>query len=161
MSKDRSYKSWGDWYGRTSDHYRSKYKSKFGWEKELDEEDSYSSYFWKPKSTDEIIKKAHETARSFIVILNPPFKVNIQISEGEGSFTDGRKVCVSTKIFDLSEDIYDNSEKLDVFCGLAIHEACHLLYTKFSEWTGSDDIRNPVIKFIANIIEDERIEDAI
>lgn len=153
--------SFKDWYKRSGEGYTksSRFKSRIGWEKSLDEEDSYSSYFWRPKNNVELIKKSYDLAKDMIIVMNPPFKVNIQISQGDENFTNGRKVVISSTIFD--NESYSEGEKLDIFCGQTIHEGCHLLYTefgKFEKWSG---VRNPVKKFIFNVLEDERIEEEL
>jgi uncharacterized protein with von Willebrand factor type A (vWA) domain len=151
-----------DWFNR--DRYsftRARFKSRLGWEDTL-EDDSYSSYFWRPKTNTELIKKAYQTARDMIIVMNPPFKVNIQISADTASgCTDGRIVAIGSRVFD--DPVYTEGEKLDVFCGTTIHEGCHLLYTefvKYNNWILAEG-RNKVKQVIFNILEDERIEETL
>lgn len=153
--------SFKDWYKRSGEGYTksSRFKSRIGWEKSLDEEDSYSSYFWRPKNNVELIKKSYNLAKDMIIVMNPPFKVNIQISQGDENFTNGRKVVISSTIFD--NESYSEGEKLDIFCGQTIHEGCHLLYTEFGKFERWSGVRNPVKKFIFNVLEDERIEEEL
>jgi hypothetical protein len=153
--------SFKDWYKRSGEGYTksSRFKSRIGWEKSLDEEDSYSSYFWKPRNNVELIRKSYDLAKDMIIVMNPPFKVNIQISQGDDNFTNGRKVVISSTIFD--NESYSEGEKLDIFCGQTIHEGCHLLYTEFAKFETWSGIRNPVKKFIFNVLEDERIEEEL
>lgn len=153
--------SFKDWYKRSGEGYTksSRFKSRIGWEKSLDEEDSYSSYFWKPRSNTELIRKSYDLAKDMIIVMNPPFKVNIQISQGDENFTNGRKVVISSTIFDNAS--YSEGEKLDIFCGQTIHEGCHLLYTEFEKFERWSGVKNPVKKFIFNVLEDERIEEEL
>ena len=153
--------SFKDWYKRSGEGYTksSRFKSRIGWEKSLDEEDSYSSYFWRPKNNVELIRKSYDLAKDMIIVMNPPFKVNIQISQGDENFTNGRKVVISSTIFD--NESYSEGEKLDIFCGQTIHEGCHLLYTEFGRFERWSGVRNPVKKFIFNVLEDERIEEEL
>jgi uncharacterized protein with von Willebrand factor type A (vWA) domain len=149
-----------DWYKRDKYSFTRRVKSRLGWEDTLDVEDSYSSYFWKPKTNAELIKKAYQTAREMIIVINPPFRVNIQISSDTPSgFTDGRIVAISSKVFD--DPVYSEGEKLDIFCGTTIHEGCHLLYTKFADYRKWSGRGNKIKQTIFNILEDERIEETL
>lgn len=144
-----------DWLERDGDtfvHIRK--KGRLGWEKTLEEEDSYSSYISDSITQEELIKRAYSIAKDMIVVMDPPFKVYIRISNhgGHGS-TDGKYVYVSTKVFDEPE--LSVGEKFDTFLGLVIHEGCHLLYTDLS-WLHKVTIEK--VRSLWNIIEDERIE---
>lgn len=161
---------WDDWYGRSSfGGGKKKHTSKLGWDKKVTYGGSYSSYFlgnYGPKSVGNLdaIKKCYSQAKDLITILDLPFKVSIQISEGSSSFSDGRRICVATDMFDDKD--MDDGEKLDVFCGVTVHEGAHLMFTKFNclqqlRDEVNSDVDYNVIKHILNIIEDERIEDQL
>lgn len=144
-----------DWLerdGETFVHIRK--KGRLGWERTLEEEESYSSYLSDSLTQEELIKRAYSIAKDMIVVMDPPFKVYIRISNhgGHGA-TDGKYVYVSTKVFDEPE--LSVGEKFDTFLGLVIHEGCHLLYTDLS-WLRK--FTSNAVRQIWNIIEDERIE---
>lgn len=149
---DELMEDWLERDGETFVHIRK--KGRLGWEKTLEAEDSYSSYLSDSLTQEELIKRAYSIAKDMIVVMDPPFKVYIRISNhgGHGS-TDGKYVYVSTKVFDEPE--LSVGEKFDTFLGLVIHEGCHLLYTDLS-WLHKFTFE--AVKSLWNIIEDERIE---
>ena len=147
-----------DWFerdGETFTHIRK--KGRLGWEKTLEEGESYSAYLLEAPTQEDLIKRAYSLAKDTIVSMDPPFKVRIKITSGSadsGSGTDGKTVFLSTRMFDDGE--LSVGEKLDTFLGVTVHEGCHLLYTDLT-WL-SRMSKKPVIRDIWNIIEDERIE---
>lgn len=149
---DELMEDWLERDGETFVHIRK--KGRLGWEKTLEAEDSYSSYLSDSITQEELIKRAYSIAKDMIVVMDPPFKVYIRISNhgGHGS-TDGKYVYVSTKVFDEPE--LSVGEKFDTFLGLVIHEGCHLLYTDLS-WLHKFTFE--AVRSLWNIIEDERIE---
>ena len=149
---DELMEDWLDRDGETFVHIRK--KGRVGWEDTLDVEDSYSEYLSDTLTQEELIKRAYSIAKDMIVVMDPPFKVNIRISNhGSPGSTDGKYVYVSTKVFDEPE--LSVGEKFDTFLGFTIHEGCHLLYTDLS-LLGS--VTSSAVKQLWNIIEDERIE---
>lgn len=165
------YKDWYKRYG-VEKHFTGfrGSRSRINWEKTLLKKSSYSSYFWKPKSNYELLKRAYSLAKEFITAMNLPYKVQIKISSASSdSFSTDKRIHVSTKILDETE--LELGEKLDIFCGLTIHEACHLLYTDFNCFDNRFKIlrdsysdspsRLFLIKNIFNVIEDERVEELL
>lgn len=149
---DELMEDWLERDGETFVHIRK--KGRLGWEKTLEEEDSYSSYLSDSLTQEELIKRAYSIAKDMIIVMDPPFKVYIRISNhGSHGSTDGKYVYVSTKVFDEPE--LSVGEKFDTFLGLVIHEGCHLLYTDLS-WLHKFTFE--AVKSLWNIIEDERIE---
>ena len=144
---------WFDRDGETFVHKRT--EGRLGWEKELEKDESYSAYFLEAPTQEDLIKRAYSLARDMIVVMDPPFKVDIKITTGEGSMsaTDGKVVYASTSMFDDKE--LSTGEKLDTFIGVVIHEGCHLLYTDLSLCR---EVDIPIIRQIWNVIEDERVE---
>ena len=143
-----------DWLERDGDTFVYKKKTgRLGWEKELEAGESYSAYLLEAPTQEDLIKRAYSLATDMIVVMDPPFKVIVRISNSGTGGTDGRFVYVTTKMFDDPE--LSVGEKLDTFLGVTIHEGCHLLYTDLS-WLRR--ITVPIIREIWNIIEDERIE---
>jgi uncharacterized protein with von Willebrand factor type A (vWA) domain len=152
-----------DWFERDGETYvRATDKHRLGWEKTLGEDDSYSSFFVKEPTKKEAIRLAYDLAKDMMAVVDPPMKVNIKISKGEDSFTDGKTVTLSTKMFDDEE--LSVGERIDTFLGTTIHEGCHLRYTQFGglsrvlDYKSYSDDEKQIIKVLANIIEDERIE---
>lgn len=84
--------------------------------------------------------------------INPPIKIS---SDAETSYTDGKRIVVSSKEID---DIADPYKKLDLLYGFAFHEIAHCLYTDFDNIRSHGVCYNSVIKHIHNILEDEEIE---
>ena len=145
-----------DWLDRDGDTYvRKRKKGRLGWEKELEEGESYSTYFLEAPTQEDLIKRAYSLAKDMVVVMDPPFKVKIKITTGEGSMsaTDGKTLFASTAMFDDEE--LSVGEKLDTFIGVVVHEGCHLLYTDLS-WIPKID--TPIVHQLWNIFEDERIE---
>ena len=145
-----------DWFERDGETFlKIRKKGRIGWEKTLEEGEAYSAYLLEAPTQEDLIKRAYTLAKEMIVVMDPPFKVNVKITTGTSdSFTTGKTVCVSTAMFDDPE--LSVGEKLDTFLGVTIHEGCHLLYTDFKEMA---KITKKVIHHIFNILEDERIEE--
>lgn len=145
-----------DWLERDGDTFtKIRKKGRIGWEETLEEGESYSAYLLEAPTQEDLIKRAYSLAKETIIVMDPPFKVNVRITSKEDSgYTDGKTVCVSTKMFDDPE--LSVGEKLDTFLGVTVHEGCHLLYTNFGELR---KITIKAIKHIFNILEDERIEE--
>ena len=146
-----------DWFERDGETFlKIRKKGRIGWEKTLEEGESYSAYLLEAPTQEDLIKRAYSLAKDMIVVMDPPFKVGVKITKNatEGSYTDGKVVCVNTAMFDDPE--LSVGEKLDTFLGVTVHEGCHLLYTDFIE---SSAITKNVIHRIFNILEDERIEE--
>jgi len=125
---------------------------RLGWESSIPEGTPYSDYMLSPASDEELIKNSYRLAEDMIKIMDTPEKVIVRISP-DGSKTNGKIIWVATEVFDDTDLPIGN--RIDTFLGLAIHEGCHVLYTDFSAYKG---ITNGIVKFIENILEDERIE---
>lgn len=147
-----------DWFERDGETFTKIRKTgRLGWEKTLKEEEPYSAYLLEAPTQEDLIKRAYSLATDMIVVMDLPFRVKVKISTKSDSFTDGKKVFVSTKVFDDKE--LSVGAKLDVFLGLTIHEGCHCLYTDFPK-VASMSLNN-VERTLFNIIEDERIEEIL
>ena len=125
---------------------------RLGWESSIPAGTPYSDYMLSPASDEELIKNSYRLAEDMIKVMDTPVKVRVRISP-DASRTDGKTVWVATEVFDDTDLPIGN--RIDTFLGLAIHEGCHVLYTDFSAYKG---ITNRVVKFLENILEDERIE---
>ena len=191
---DSSSSGW-DWWGSSKkedyswkDAYKSRYKSSLGYSTSRLSEtvSSSSSWYGRSSGTDidkaqELLSKVYRSTRDMIVILDFPFNVKIQLScdgsEIEGGLKDGsRRVFIPTKILD--ESGYSDSEKINICCGLGVHEASHLKFTEYKVLTdfsnrlctrsitidGKTTKLEDCILFIIsliNLIEDERIENLL
>lgn len=143
-----------DWLERDGKTFVHKRKTgRIGWEDTLEEGESYSAYLLEAPTQEDLIKRAYTLAKEMLLVMDPPFKVTVRITTDGTGCTDGKVVCVSTKMFDDPE--LSVGEKLDTFLGVTIHEGCHLLYTNFKEMSKID---KKVVQHIFNIFEDERIE---
>ena len=125
---------------------------RLGWESSIPEGTPYSDYMLSPASDEELIKNSYRLAEDMIKVMDTPFKVRVRISP-DGSRTDGKTVWVATEVFDDVDLPIGN--RIDTFLGLTIHEGCHLLYTDFGAYKG---LTNRIVKFLENLLEDERIE---
>lgn len=83
--------------------------------------------------------------------------INIKITkETNAACTNGENIYIG---FNLNKDNYtfkNANDKLDIYLGLLLHEACHCFYTDFSYLRNCK--YNKTIKYIHNLIEDEMIE---
>lgn len=142
-----------DFLERDGDHFvRIRKSGRLGWESTLPEDGAYSEYMLHPDTQEDLIRNAYRVASDMITVMDAPFKVNIAITP-DNSCTDAQTVWVATKVFDDPD--LSTGKKLDTFVGLAVHEGCHLLYTKFEE---GRKCSNQIVHSLQNIIEDERIE---
>lgn len=84
--------------------------------------------------------------------------IPLYINENDDSYTDGKEIMVSSlKDFKNPEQNY--YWRLDTMIGLALHEACHCVFSDFNKFK-SCAMNNPTIKWILNVIEDEAIENS-
>ena len=142
-----------DFLERDGDHFvRIRKSGRLGWESTLPEDGAYSEFMLHPDTQEDLIRNAYKVASDMITVMDAPFKVNIAITP-DSSCTDAQTVWVATKVFDDPD--LATGKKLDTFVGLAVHEGCHLLYTKFEE---GRKCSNQIVHSLQNIIEDERIE---
>lgn len=125
---------------------------RLGWESLIPEGDPYSHYMLAPSSDKELIRTSYRLAEDIIKVMDTPVKVRVKIAP-DSSKTDGKNIWVATEVFDDTDLPAGN--RVDTFLGLAIHEGCHVLYTDFNAYKG---ITEKIIKFLENILEDERIE---
>lgn len=162
-----------DWFWYTGRSEKGGYvaptRSRFGWEERVTTGGSYSSVFWRPsvnKDKVQLITRAYNLAKEMILVMDTPTKVNIKIlsDSPEVGYTDGKTVFVSTEVFD-DKTLEEETEAVDIFTGLTVHEGCHLLFTrlsKFKSWIKSHvdektfDIQ--LRQYIFNALEDERVE---
>lgn len=84
--------------------------------------------------------------------------IPLYINTNDDSYTDGRHIMVS------SLNDFDNVEqnyywRLDTIIGLALHEACHCIYSEFNGFKKFGK-GNSTVKWILNVIEDEAIENS-
>lgn len=180
-------RSTGDPYG-----YKSRYKSSLGWESgKLSDlnKGSIFTYYGGSRSShssddERILTNAYKSVRDMIVILNFPFKVDVKITNSGGTmyYFDDRsasagikrekaRILIPTKILDDSS--YKEDDKITIFCGLGIHEAAHLKYTRIRIFKdlystikttlGKDfsESRYYFLKTIIDMLEDERVEDSL
>ena len=174
--------SWWKSSGGTGGKKEKKYKSSLGYSSSSYYDYTSSSYYgtWGTSYTntedeeavEKLLTSAYKSVREAVVILDFPFKVDICFAGS--TFLDKRKK-ENRKIF-LSSKILDNTkktdaEKIDILCGGGIHEAAHLKYTELkviksfesllkTSGIGKDQELNFVM-MLANIIEDERVEDKL
>ena len=125
---------------------------RLGWETLIPEGKPISDYLITETNEREIIGTAYRLAKDMILVMDLPVKTDIRISPDK-SKTDGRNIWVATEVFDDKE--MPAGARIDTFIGLAVHEGCHILYTDFEANRG---VKNRVVRTLANLLEDERIE---
>ena len=164
---------------------KGRYHSSLGWGSELSDYYTryYSSFSYTSLDTiekaEELLNKSYSATREMIVILNFPFTVEIQLlgntTEKEKLdrklFRDNcRRLFIPTSVLD--DNKRDDSEKINIMCGLGLHESAHLLYT---EYIVLENFKNNILKLsldvdsekkyvlldLINLIEDSRIEDRL
>lgn len=84
--------------------------------------------------------------------------IPVYINENDESYTNGKEIMVSSlKDFkNLEQNYY---WRLDTMIGLALHEACHCVFSDFNRFKACAK-NNATIKWILNVIEDEAIENS-
>lgn len=142
----------------------------------------------KINNLEKILNKAYQSTRDMIVILDFPFPVDIDfegkynpIYDSRKKWSDRRRIFIPTNIFDEPDSKYSESDKIGIFCGQGVHEAAHLKFTTFQDYKTfmrllevsklSDEERRycdadcnslvNLVQLFINIIEDERVEDAL
>lgn len=163
--------------GGTGGKKEKKYKSSLGYSSSSYYDYTSSSYYgtWGTSYTntedeeavEKLLTSAYKSVREAVVILDFPFKVDICFAAStflRKSKKENRRIFLSSKILDNKKKT--DAEKIDVLCGGGIHEAAHLKYTElkviksFGNLLVSSGI-NKFIMMLANIIEDERVEDKL
>lgn len=143
-----------DFLTRDKDTFVFKRKdNRYEWEKDIEKGKDYSTYVFTPKELVSDFKGLIRRAQAMLCAMGIP-KPQVCLT-ADGSFTDSKKVWISTKFFDEKE--LSLGQKNDIFLGFAVHEGCHLLYTDF-KCAEEFDYRSSTLKHLENIIEDERIE---
>ena len=72
-----------DWFERDGETFtRIRKKGRIGWESTLEEGEAYSAYLLEAPTQEDLIKRAYNLAKETIVVMDPPFKVNIRITSG-------------------------------------------------------------------------------
>ena len=132
---------------------------------------------WKRSFTDpgdrdqveKLLLAAYKAVREVVVILDLPFEVKICFSVDTfcKKHSDNRRhLFLSTKCLD--DKTSSDSDKIDVLCGVGVHESAHIKYSevrvmesfKVSLSTkGDDEVKFKLLLF--DILEDERVEDRL
>lgn len=129
---------------------------------EIEKGSNLSDYFvgnTKAMQQDELLRQGREIAQT---VVNGMTEDNVKVVLGEGSYTDGKNICVASDYFDDPD--LSVGEKVDILVGYSVHEASHINFSDFKkleamiERLKGSPIELEVKKDLANIIEDERIE---
>ena len=199
-SLDNDYDDEGDYWDDYTGCYKPKkkvetafgrpiYRSSLGWDKDRLATSSYTTYISNYNSvktsdtfseSEKVLTCAYKSVRDIIVILNFPFPVDIKITNSEigkyrfdmdsGLERSKARIVIPTKVLDDSS--YKETEKISIFCGLGIHEAAHLKFTKikvleclhsmiYAKFPSINPVKVEFINCLINIIEDERVEDSL
>ena len=123
------------------------------------------------KDLSEIVVKAVREARDLIVILDFPFTVKLQLNNiGYSDLPNNtREIFIPTYYLEDKDKTVE--EKIKIFCSLAVNEAAHLKHTEYSVYRsflkdlkireGISDKEIVFVDILFNLIEDERVEDAL
>lgn len=146
-----------DWFVRDGETFtKIPDVARLGWETET-VDGTYSSFFLKGITDFEyIIRRCHEMGMSMVYAMELPIKVNLILRKELTSFTDGKDIFITTSMFD-DNDI-TAPHQIDVFLGVIVHEGCHIKFTDFKPY---QEEKRKIIRTIANVLEDERIEQLI
>lgn len=169
--RSNRYRSSLGWGSELSDYYTDYYSNRFlGYGKRFIDSETV-------KKAEQLITKAYAATRDMIVILNFPYKVTIQLLtnkdeeklERDVIGKNNRRVFIPTIV--LNDGKKEDSEKINIMCGLGIHESAHLLNTEFVVIKSFKDsiYRDSKLRFneqnilldIVNILEDSRVEDKL
>jgi hypothetical protein len=159
LSPDEVNELMKDWFVRDNQTFvRITDEQKLAWEPE--NSSAYSTFIYNSNYTlEQALSHAYKLARAMVATLIPgKFKIIIDYN-GENNYTNGKLICLSTEVFDY--DGFSVHEKIDVFLGLAIHEAAHIMFTDFTDYLKKlpyEEYEKEIIHSIANVLEDERIE---
>lgn len=170
---------------------RYKYRSSLGWGDELSSYYSrniFSNYTFGKLNSEEVkvaeilITKAYHSVYDLITILNLPYKINLQLlcnydenrikgdkdSDDDDSSNKKKRIFVPTRVLDSEE--LSEVEKINIICGLGLHEASHLLFTElkvissFVELINTTEVKSvnkKILIDIVNLLEDSRVEDKL
>ncbi len=112
-----------------------------------------------------LMSRAYKAVRDMVVILDFPYQVIIRFSNYNNyEKQKGHKnIFVGTKVLDDKDR--DENEKINIICGLGIHEASHLKYTDRKIIAAGKkkylNANQKIADVIQNVIEDERVEDKL
>lgn len=175
-----SWTKWGGWGSGWSSG--KKYKSSLGYGESSFYDYSRGSYYGKYSSTytdpankedvEKLLVSAYKSVREAVVILDFPFRVDICFSVRSffsrvGKKATSRKIFLSTKCLntDTTAGKLSDADKIDILCGIGIHESSHLKYTQLqvlNSFRKKGDIKNkPLVNIFTNLLEDERVEDKL
>jgi len=146
-----------DWIeGRSDKTYVSRFdKVSLGWEDDVLPGQGYSSMIYEFKGDEtpkDLISMAYRIGRNRLDSMGL-FKNTLRIST-TNFCSNGKFVMVGTNVFD--NEILSPGQRVDTFLGGVVHEAAHVLYTDFKYM---DKVKkNPILKMLWNIVEDEYIE---
>ena len=165
-----------NWWGKSN----VRYKSSLGYSESTLYDYSKLSYggyrtsFTNPENEEQVKKlltSSYNAVREIVVILDLPFKVKICFSKDtffQAHSDTVRHLFISTKCLDDKK--ISDSEKIDILCGIGVHESAHIKYSEvrtymsFITTLNDSSMSNKKKKFILllfNILEDERVEDLL
>jgi len=163
-----------NWWGKSNVRYRSSlgYSESTLYDYNKLSYVGYRSTFTNPENEEQVKKlliSSYNAVREIVVILDLPFKVKICFSSDtffKAHSDTVRHLFISTECLD-NEKISD-SEKIDILCGIGVHESAHIKYSvvrtymSFKKTLEDDPSRNKeFILLLFNILEDERVEDLL
>src|SRR5574344_1395390 len=105
----------------------------------------------------EKIKEAYDICLDLIKILDLPSKTSLIVDTRSDSYRNNEKcIFLPTKAFD--SDVYSNREKINIVCGLGLHESFHAKYTKHMSYCCSIKDKQYLWIVIFNLLEDLKVE---
>jgi uncharacterized protein with von Willebrand factor type A (vWA) domain len=143
-----------DWFVRDGETYVAiSAEKKLAWEPS---DGAYSTFITGGKTTDYSIRKAYKLLKRYVAAMGFKKPVPVYLSKSEDSFTTGKAIFVSTQVFD--DKSVDINEAIDVFLGIGGHEGAHILETDIPLYQNYLKVKSSCEAYLANVLEDERIE---
>lgn len=129
-------------------------KGSVDWESEIFKDEIYSPYILTLPVGKELLREMKTLGRNMLIALGIRKIPEISITSKCSSAKVIKDELVVVGTFMLDDPKISRTTQLDIYCGAIIHEACHILYTKW----GFYEFANKFMHSIWNVIEDEYIE---
>lgn len=114
--------------------------------------------FAKKRTPTEIIAASAGISKNMLSVMRLKITPKVHVNKSaDDSYTDGSTIVVSSKMFD--DNRLTREEALYTYVGVTIHEGLHIKHTDFDIYRTA--CSNATVKFIANVLEDERIESTL
>lgn len=100
-----------------------------------------------------VARKAYSIATELLAAMDCPERFKLRLTSTYTGETKQKNLLVDTAMFD--EKSLPMGERVDIFCAATISEALQMSYTPQGAY---EEIKNPTIRTLAGIIEQQRLE---